>query len=344
MSDVKYSNTTTTIEEAIPKVREAIEYLKTCKDFSTEKAYENLDKIRQYAWGGLSCCDIQRALGKRVADSDFGLLFPEMWKLTECLGHIPDYCQGLMNLDKMLGTFQCFTDASPELAASLGKSEAIKLLFEGLKKVTAMEIQFPGSKVLIDITESIFGILHNSIRHCSSNQQLYRSNKAIPILESFLKGNNILRQTWALLILAYVVTDEESKMFATEEIGVSVLTVFFVEAVKSGDHLMGLISNGTKATIYSAYELLDAINHLAINDENKKAVAAREAIPHITKMLQADFTPDEQRVAADALWNLSFISEIRKSDELQKAIPSKFVTGRTMMRMRLWMKMRMMKM
>ena len=74
------------------------------------------------------------------------------------------------------------------------------------------------------------------------------------------------------------------------------------------------------------FETLDAINHLAINDDNKIAIASDDIIPDIIKILkQSGFSLEERRVAAESLWNLAFIESIRKSEELQSAVPSKFL-------------------
>ena len=159
-----------------------------------------------------------------------------------------------------------------------------------------------------------------------------------------------------LLVLAYVVKDEESEIFASEEFGVRVLTDCLCKAVQSSDHKMdprlpfsacdlldainlqakndankkviatqgANLSNRMELCLpFSAYELLDAINHLARNDANKKGNCRKGSNSLHHSNAPKRFTPEEQQVAAEALWNLSFIPEIRKSDALQRAVPSK---------------------
>ena len=343
MSGSQNSKMTTNLQKVIPKVNEGIEYMKACKDFSTDETYANLSKIKS----GIKVAKLEStrkdriALGKHVTDSDFGLLFPKMWSLIGCLDHYirdegqyqtyrtvelfkyrQSKCKGHINLKKTLGLFLHFADATPDFAASLGECGAISLLFEGVKKTMDMEIQFPDSKYLLSpYTLRMFGILQNCIRHCSSNLRFYRSSDAVAILKGFLQDQEDIGvwQIMSLMVLAFVATDEESEMFASEKIGVKILTEFLIDAISSSDHRKHLLG-----LVFSANELLDAINHLARNDVNKNVVATKGAIPYIVQMLQDDFTPEDQRVAAEALWNLAFIPEIRKSDELLKAIPSKF--------------------
>ena len=71
------------------------------------------------------------------------------------------------------------------------------------------------------------------------------------------------------------------------------------------------------------FETLDAINHLAFNNDNKIAIASDDIIPDIIKILkQSGFSLEERRVAAESLWNQAFIEFIRKSEKLQSAVPS----------------------
>ena len=86
--------------------------------------------------------------------------------------------------ERAVGIVQCFADASPEFAASLGKCGAIKLLFDELKKLKAMHIQFADkNSTLFKFVFCILAVLYNLIRHCSSNLKFYRNSDAVPILK-----------------------------------------------------------------------------------------------------------------------------------------------------------------
>ncbi len=43
-------------------------------------------------------------------------------------------------------------------------------------------------------------------------------------------------------------------------------------------------------------------------------------IPLVIRMLGPDFEPDEQIIAAKALWNLAFDGDIRQSDAMKESI------------------------
>ncbi|XP_072025529.1 uncharacterized protein [Amphiura filiformis] len=205
---------------------------------------------------------------------------------------------------------------SPDLGLSLGKVGGIQLLLSGLKQIKSMHDQ--GVEILpalSNVTRRIVMILHNAIRLCSANVTTYRLNNAVSVLKGVLKIDKTL-QVLSLMVLGYVVNDTESKMLAAAEHGARFLITIFNVATTSSIHY-GKVGS----TYFSAFETLDALNHLAINDDIKGIMEEMEAIPCIIRMLQDDFSPEEQLVAVEALWNLAFIESIRQSDQLQGVVP-----------------------
>ncbi|XP_072028525.1 uncharacterized protein [Amphiura filiformis] len=308
-----------TPQEVIPEINSSLLYLRTCDDFSTKNAFKHFRYLRNVLAEDTSPCDNIAALENHVGKSGIGQLFPTMWKtLSIYLYHDHRESQGFANLRQMLAAFVNITNGSPECGLSLGKCSAITLLFAGLKQINSIynhDNQKLETESLDDATESIFIILHNTIRLCPSNLTHYRNNNAVSILNGFLKLDSKW-QFFSLLVLAYITTDLEKNKLASAETGVRNLINLLKEAVRSDDHF----SKGT--SWFSAFEILDAINQLAINDDVKNAIENEGGIPFIIQMLQDNFSAQEQKVAAEALWNLSFIDSLRKSDILQATIPT----------------------
>ena len=163
---------------------------------------------------------------------------------------------------------------------------------------------------------SLLCILQNSIRQSvSKNRSVYRAADAIPILKRLLKYNNKIIRMMALMILSYVVNEDQREILSSSKIGIGLLLMFHRLAVKGKNHYF---------LEFSAFLTLVAINHLAINDANKRVIGKTEgSIPAIIRMLEDDFSDEERKVAANALWNLSFIESIRESELVQSTIPSK---------------------
>ena len=170
---------------------------------------------------------------------------------------------------------------------------------------------------LNDITTSMLQVLHMQFALVITTV-LFTETNAIEILKSCLRLTLSLWKLFALMILAYVANDSESGLLASTEQSIHTLTDIVKSAVNKDSH-----KNNIGNSIFSVFETLDAINHLAINDDNKVAIANGGVIPDIIKILkQSDFSVEERRVAAESLWNLTFIESLRKSVELQAAVAS----------------------
>ncbi|XP_072048521.1 uncharacterized protein [Amphiura filiformis] len=301
-----------TLKEMIPEINESIKYLQNCKDFSTKEAHQHFSLIGFTR--NKSPCDDTIGLRKHIGNSDFGSLFPKMWDaLSTYLDEdIIWEAQGLKNFEIMLQTFGNVADSSPELGASLGKCGGIPLLLACLDQLKDKQ-DHDTDQIIFYITRNIFMLLHNAIRLWPSNLTYFREGDAVPILKGFFDLDK-LWQIHSLMIVAYVATDAEKKEL---EMGVRVLINILKEAVGTPAH-SGKVEN----TYFSAFEVLNAINLLAINDDIKKSINKEKAIPFIIKMLKEDFSSEEQKAAADALWNLAFIDKIRQSGILQDTIPT----------------------
>ena len=109
--------------------------------------------------------------------------------------------------------------------------------------------------------------------------------------------------------------ESDKNILATSDEGVAKLVAMVKTCLESADHKI--------EDVFSAKELVDCLNHLAINDDNKHEIQKEGGIPLMIHMLTDDFDVDEQQVAAKALWNMAFIESIKKSTELQEAVPCK---------------------
>ncbi|XP_072050788.1 uncharacterized protein [Amphiura filiformis] len=297
-----------TFEEVKPVLDEALQYLKTCSDFSTPQATKALQAIEWLKYEGVSYL-VTQSFGQlfgRILGGLSGFLEREKWAED-----------GFANLELVLGACISLTDNSPELGAKLGTYGSIPLLFSALQKLETYFEQNEEFRIIKLLTISIFGILHNSIRlNCNSNCKIYRDAQAVGICKKYLKSQNALISTFSLMILAYVVDESESGILATSDGGVAILVQWLQEAINSDSH-----NAAFNWITGDASELLDCLNHLAINDSNKLEIEKQGGIPAIVRMLEDDFNEGEQCVAAEAVWNLAFVKSIRTSPQLQEAVP-----------------------
>ncbi|XP_072051356.1 uncharacterized protein [Amphiura filiformis] len=293
-----------------------MQWLKTCDDFSTEKATTVLSAIADAEGYGKCSCNDQHQLGMYLKREGFAELFAKIWKSLYCFLERENWRQiGFTNLGLLLRISINFTFHCPaELGEDLGVHGCIPLLLEGLRKLKKYFNSEIEMALLRDIVGNVFGILYNSVRKCSTNRENYRKARAVEDLTEYLKYENAAIKVQSLLILAYVVNESESSILAKAEGGIAKLVDLLKSAVNSEDHMA--LFESTK--LFSAFELIYCLNHLAINDDNKREIEKEGGVPAIVRMLEDDFSEEEQSVAARALWNMSFVESIRKSDLLQK--------------------------
>lgn len=307
------------LEKIVPQVNESIAYLKQCEDFSTLEAFKHMETIQLYTHPEGTPCDDPVALSKHISSTGFDSLFPKIWDgLSGYLDPKQVDTQGFKNLHMFLLIFTAVTIYASEVCATLGSSGAISKLFEGTEKARSFYVnQAPQPEIFQDARDNMLIILINAIRLCPHNRTVYRNSSGVSILKSYL-GIDEGWKLFSLTILSYIVNDAESHVLAESKESVQSLTNLFKAAVASEDHV------AHAGVLFMAEELLDAINHLAINDDIKRVVAAEEAVPSIIRMLGDDFSLDEKRCAVEGLWNLAFIESIRRMDIVQATIPSKF--------------------
>ncbi|XP_072051357.1 uncharacterized protein [Amphiura filiformis] len=301
--------------ELKPGIDRAMQWLKICEDFSTEAAAKALSVIERSGEFNECPCENQHQLGLYLKKEGFAQVFAKIWKdLLRFLERDNWRQTGFTNLRLLVGIGINLTNHCPaELGADLGIHECIPLLLEGLQKLKKYFNTGSEMVLLQGVVGDVFGILHNSIHKCSSNREIYRKGRAVEDLTEYLKYENASIKLQSLVILAYVVNEPESSILATAEGGIAKLVELLKLAVNSEDHKALFESS----KLFSAFELLDCLNHLAISDGNKREIEKQGGVPAIVRMLQEDFSEEEHSVAARALWNLSFVESIRKSDILQ---------------------------
>ncbi|XP_072050029.1 uncharacterized protein [Amphiura filiformis] len=253
---------------------------------------------------------------------EFAQLFARIWKHLCCFLEREKWRQiGFTNLGLLVRIGSKFANRYPaEFGADLGVYGCIPLLLEGLRKLKKYFNSETEMVLLRDIVTDLFGILHNSILKYSTNRGIYRKTRAVEDLTEYLKCGDTLINLQSLLILAYVVNESESSILATAEGGIAKLVELLKLAVNSEDHNHDYARFKTESATprFSAFVLLDCLNHLGINDNNKREIEKQGGVPAIVRMLENDFSEEEHSVAARALWNLSFVESIRKSDLVRK--------------------------
>ncbi|XP_072051274.1 uncharacterized protein [Amphiura filiformis] len=289
------------LEEVKPDIDKAVTYLQTCEDYSSKQANFSFGSLVEVAGCGFIACDLNK-VGTYLIEIGYVALFPKMWSaLQEYVVKEKLKSQGCENLIDMLNGYMGVSDISVDFGEELVKVDAISLLFSALKNLDHND------KRAYELINPILGNLQNIIRLNNSHRPYYRKENAVTILERFLDSSNMVLKTDSLLILAYIVEEDDNKHLGDKGV-IDFLVDILRAAVNTKSHTAA-ISSGA----YSAMEILDGLNHLAVNDDNKVAIDKAKGIPVIAQMLLKGFTLEEQQLAAEALWNLAFVESIRQN-------------------------------
>ncbi|XP_072051437.1 uncharacterized protein [Amphiura filiformis] len=303
-----------TLEEVKADLDEALQYLKTCDDFTTPEVQHALSTIEISAFSDDSVKD---KIQLYLVSHGYAQLFVRMWSgLSEFLEKEKWEDDGFSMLEAMVRSYLNCTDGSPELCVELGKCGSISMLFSGLNKLEMYFEEGDEFESIAHFVQTILFLLCNCISRSSSNRKIYQEANAVAIFKKYLKSQTVLVSLLSLMILAYVVNDSESAILATLDGGVAILVQWLQEAVNASEHCASRDS-----IVGCAREILDCLNHLASNDNNKLEIERQGGIPTIVRMLQDDFDEEDQCVAAETVWNLAFVESIRTSPQLQKSVP-----------------------
>ncbi len=297
-----------------PEVDAALESLKSC-DFAAANVGELIRKIHDVH--NKVCDNDKKKYAEYMCKQHYGQLIGKMCNtLSGYLEKDKWEEEGFKNLELMMETCSecCILCPDHDITADQFREQDIVCILTAIEK---LGMHYEGN----DSHEPIDGIMHYMIRIIYSsvyvgknNRETVRERNGGDILKKLVKSDIVLIALYSLMTLAYIVDDSESNILAISDRGVSILVEFLDRSVNSSDHAYASLPAG---------QILDCLNRLTVHDENIYMIQHEGGIPFIVRMLWDDFDEEDQCIAAVALWNLAFIESVRKSPELQMAVPCK---------------------
>ncbi|XP_072035236.1 uncharacterized protein [Amphiura filiformis] len=316
-----------TLEDAKPKLDEVLYFLKNCDDYTSKEigdALNDLVTMPEDMSVKLTQEDLSKNrgdVGEYLTQNGYAELFVKI--VLSLKSHLRVYAklkvsQALENFKLVLRGFCNYTAWCPQLQIDFAHQDGVKTLFPLLEYIDINLPQCdPISKPLIQqILLFLISIFLNCIKYCPKNRSAYREANAFQILSN-MKSSDKNVQLLALLTMAYVVDDKQSQSLSKSHDCVKLLTEMLDECVKSPDHSVII-----DPLCYSIREILDGLNHLTINDDNKLELQKHRGLSIISQMMEDDsFTEDEKRLAVEAIGALVYVKSIRETNEVKEAAP-----------------------
>ncbi|XP_070577150.1 uncharacterized protein [Ptychodera flava] len=286
------------LEATKEKFQKEMRIMNGCKDYSAETVALSLHRI--------SAClyDIherkrRHCLGDELASLGFAELFVKIWTSLHKLDlFAKENLQAMKCLKKLKVIAWNYSDLSGVFGKAMGCSGAINLLLTDLvnPKLDVPTLRSNEKRYLIKGT---LGILHNCIRMCPENRNLYRSANAVALLNKYQSSSYPNVKCKALLCLSYIIDEQENEQLNAGPGNLQFIIGLLESALQSPSHI-------SKNYRFSASEIVNGLNHFAIHDTNKVMIVENGALPLYVTMLQSNCTEQEQILTARGIWTLAF--------------------------------------
>ncbi|KAK3578382.1 hypothetical protein CHS0354_025476 [Potamilus streckersoni] len=193
----------------------------------------------------------------------------------------------------LYNTLWNFSDASSKLAQSLAENGAVQLLTLNcghkpyLSAIQRKQVHF--------VLKSSLSILHNIAKN-PSVKHFFDESKTSEIVIPFIQSEDEMLKILAMLILAYIVDEQDNSKLIDDTGVIKCVVNWICKALEQGDH---------RYKGFTATELTEGLDKLAVNDTNKMKIIKAYALPLFIKMLESQDVR-EQASCARCIWTLSF--------------------------------------
>ena len=200
-------------------------------------------------------------------------------------------------LRQVLLTIQASTDVHDGFCSASAQAGVVPMCLENIVRLDRENDNWQYGDEEAEPFELIFiclVILHN-ISQRLRDRELFPGSEET--LLSFAKVKNLKIAVTALLCLASLVNEDTNHLISADENLLCFIITLLNDAYQSEDR---------RCVGYSVKELAEGLNHLAINDNNKKILGQNGAIRVLTATLQTSNDDEERASGARALWMLAF--------------------------------------
>lgn len=247
-------------------------------------------------------------LGKHLTSLDFVEVFQRYWKTNFDRIAAPDsshvgrwYTAYSLLLVMWNMSDKCSTVCQRILKVQL-HSDLLDFMKSDHLHASRMGEEKPSS-----IVQAFIGILHNVVQRAVGARESLRSCNAVERVQPYRECNNAMVSCVSLMIQAYLVTEDENEKINSDDKVFSLL----VKLLKAG-----IYQRSYMGVNFAPIEVLEVLNKLAANDNNKYRIVKSGALPYYVDLMGAKWPPRIQAEVAHGLWILSFKckDDIREQD------------------------------
>eukprot|EP00057_Strongylocentrotus_purpuratus_P018760 XP_011673234.1 PREDICTED: uncharacterized protein LOC105442628 [Strongylocentrotus purpuratus] len=204
----------------------------------------------------------------------------------------------------LIDAAQRFTENNPELCRQMGKKAVpgiLEIVNDPFFEVKALnrDDEFLKWMSRRELLKKMFTLLYNCIRNHPDNRVVFRRSRASELLKPFLDCHFYILRTKALFILSYIVTEEENIDLNTTSLNIEYIVKVLRRALEEPSHYSAHYN-------FFAVEVMEAVQRVAANDDNKDKFIKAGVLPYLVTMMEEKNSKEERNTALNALWVLSF--------------------------------------
>ena len=252
-------------------------------------------------------------------DTKFCSMFGKLWmKLTEDAERFKTEMTWAATSNFMLAAW-CFANNSLKFCEKLHDEGSIGLVIEWM----ISQEKSMGNPFVSALMYEALNLIYNCCRKVKGIGPQCRG--IVDILQEFAKLDNVLVQTVAFLALSYIVDTNDAHKLSANDGCLDTLLGLLKNSLASTRH-QALACGEHGVTSFESLEIVQGLEHLAINDNNKKLIAEKGGISIVGQLLKEDCSLEEQTHAAMTLWQLAFLPENAQEIKFQRnLIDGKFL-------------------
>ena len=273
--------------------------LMALEDFSSIECRNHLGFIREVTING------QLSRVKKVAIADYlhskGIaeIFLKVWQSNFPLDFLNPENQRFLAIMKFVTIVMLnSTDRSSDLCERVVQLRVYEDIFRYLSDEKMNPMQLDDARKLY-LVKGLLGVLHNAVHFCTAARQAYRDSSAVSIFRRIRLSSNAMVELKAGLLLAYIINEDENEEINADSKNFTLLVRILESALKSPNHR-------SKKYGFHTVELITGLNKLAANDANKTRIVESGVLPFYVRLLAPECSEEEQKVAAQGIWILSF--------------------------------------
>ena len=322
------------VNRSINIIKDNTNHIQDCEGFPCTLCYKSMndiDKVSRKSNLIDRNADVADGVG---IDTDFCTMFAYTWKRSHMLHEIEDAdqqeelshetTQMFRFYFELLRSGWNFTDTSAYFCLQMEEDGCLSLIVDWLLHL--VESDKAMNKWVEDILIKAMSILCNACRKVPSLAP--RHHRAVPALQTFGESEESATQIKAFTTLGKLVKKEEADKLSTNYTCIVLLLSLLSKCLSNPEHEAKLVrqsQHNKEMIILCAEELVQSVDDLAINDNNKRLIVEKGGIPILAKLLQRDCSVKEKTSAANGIWRLAFLKENKgKLQKEQGIICSKF--------------------